>query len=56
MTLTSCRSIFLKFGTPIRHIVVYLSIKLGDVLAAFEGTMNDHSAKYPSKSLLIPTA
>ena len=43
-------------ATPIRHIMVYPSLKFGDVLAAFQGAMNGHSAKNPSKSLLVPAA
>ena len=37
---TSHISISFKLGTPIRHIVAYLSLKFGDVQAAFVGVIN----------------
>ena len=46
----------LKCGTLIRHTVAYPSLKFGDVQAEFKGLMNDHIAKNPSKSFVIPTA
>ena len=45
-----------KFGTPIRHLVAYLSLKFGDVQANSKGVMNDNITKKRSKSLVIPIA
>ena len=34
-----------KFGTCIKHMLVYLHLKFGDVQAEFKGDINDYIAK-----------
>ena len=36
--------------------MAYLSLKFADVLAGFEGVMNNNITKHDSKYLVIPTA